>query len=46
MKKFRFVLKGLKGVWLNCEDFTVSQMEEISERYNKWYGDDWWLEYK
>lgn len=46
MKEFRYVIKGIAYEWQNCDDVSIAKMNYVAERFNKWYGKNWNIEFK
>ena len=43
---FRYVFKGNACEWLRLEDMTISMMQYFKDVFNKYFGNDWYIEYK
>ena len=46
MKQFRYVINGEGQGWMNCEDVSIEQLNNIAIRMNRWYGNNWNIEYR
>lgn len=46
MKEFRYVINNEPCAWQKVQDVTIEKMETIAHRLNKWYGNNWNIEYR
>ena len=46
MKQFRYVIGAVAFAWQNASDVSIAKMNVIAKRFNKFYGDNWHIEYR
>lgn len=46
MKQFRYVINGIPEQWQDAEKMPVCLAHLYAERYTRWYGKNWNIEYR